>query len=117
MNVNRTFEISTLCIQDYRNALFFLSSRPDVASERRLSHNSTRKLTLLVERNDRLDLHVLCHYFPFMRQERERCAHFVTLLATFVPTVVTSGSAKRTKKVNITYVRANTRGRAHRSTK
>lgn len=40
--------------------------------------------------------------------ERERCAHFVTLLAAFVPTVVASGNVKRTKKANITYVRAYT---------
>lgn len=55
--------------------------------------------------------------FPFYEREKEeRCAHFVTLLAAFVPTVVASGITSSAQKRRILRMCERTRGRAHRST-
>lgn len=111
MNANCTLEIPMLCIR-YRNVLLFIFvfsfiTVPGVMSAQRLSHNSAGKLTVFVETNDRSRaFYVIISLLQ--TGERERCAHFVTLLAAFVPTVATSGNVRRTKKANITYVRAYT---------
>jgi len=85
-----------------------------VMSAQRLSHNSAGKLTVFVETNDRSRaFYVIISLLQ--TGERERCAHFVTLLAAFVPTVATSGNVRRTKKAKLRMCE-RTRGRAHHST-
>lgn len=83
-------------------------------SAQRLSYNSAGKLNVFVEANDWSRMFYVI--ISLLRTGgRERCAHFVTLLA-FVPTVAASGNVKRTKKKRILRMCERTRGRAHHST-